>query len=65
VGEPVYFTYDPHWTRLGHEVVARCVERLPILRKGTGGGDGGTPGVFACRGGPRGGTELVEAGPGG
>lgn len=24
-GEPVYFTYDPHWTRLGHRVVAEAV----------------------------------------
>jgi hypothetical protein len=24
-GEQVYFTYDQHWTRLGHEVAARLV----------------------------------------
>jgi hypothetical protein len=24
-GEPVYFTYDQHWTRLGHRVVADAV----------------------------------------
>ena len=26
-GEQVYFTYDPHWTRLGHAVVADLVLR--------------------------------------
>lgn len=26
-GRQVYFTYDPHWTRLGHEVVADLVAR--------------------------------------
>lgn len=25
-GEPVYFTYDPHWTRVGHRVVAEEIE---------------------------------------
>jgi hypothetical protein len=24
-GDPVYFTYDQHWTRLGHRVVADVV----------------------------------------
>jgi hypothetical protein len=24
-GEPVYFTYDPHWTRHGHAVAAEAV----------------------------------------
>lgn len=26
-GRQVYFTYDPHWTRLGHEVVGELVAR--------------------------------------
>ena len=25
-GEQVYFTYDPHWTRVGHALVADLVE---------------------------------------
>jgi hypothetical protein len=27
-GEQVYFTYDPHWTELGHAVVAEEVARV-------------------------------------
>lgn len=34
-GEPVYFTYDPHWTRVGHAVVAETV--VHALRAGRDG----------------------------
>lgn len=61
-GEPVYFTYDQHWTRLGHQVVARCAERLPALAA-----DGGAPpppAVLRCRVAADGDLELVAHRPG-
>lgn len=42
-GEPVYFTYDPHWTRVGHRVVAEEIEAALEGRAATAVAGAGAP----------------------